>query len=194
VVAKLTSISVSAPVPALAPTFGSNGLITLSADAALNANRLCGVTTGKSSDATDCGSGGDWLPNSARPTGSPVAVLHTDGGGFQIFTTWYSPPAANWDNCAGSSTNGDSYVTVHEFLSSGTWAQVYGMKIAHQYVTGVQFLGTTLFITSGDGNAPSAPGGDGSLGQTFVSVDKAMQNLIGDRFIRTAWTERIDAE
>jgi hypothetical protein len=194
VVAKLSSISDKAPVPTLDQTFGSNGLIKLSADADSSANRLCGVTTLKMSDATDCGPDGSWLPNSARPTGSPVAVLHTDGGGFQIYTTWYSPPGNNWDNCRNSPTNGDSYVTVHEFLSNGTWAQVYGMKLAHEYVTGVQFLGTTLFITSGDGTAPRTPSELDNFGQTFVSVEKSMLNLIGDRFIRTAWTERIDAE
>jgi hypothetical protein len=194
VVAKLTSIGSVAP--ALDQTFGTSGLIQLSADATSIANRLCGVTTtGKTSAGTDCGSDGSWLSTSARPTGTPVAVLHSDGGGFQIYTTWYSPPTANWDNCPASSTNGDSYVTVHEFLSNGTWAQLYGMKIQHQYVTGVQFVGTTLFITSGDGTVPQvAGGGDGSLGQTFSSVEQSIRNLLGDRFIKTAWSERIDAE
>ena len=193
VVAKLTSIGSVAP--ALDATFGTSGLIQLSADASSNANRLCGVTTtGKSSAATDCGPDGSWLPESARPTGTPVAVLHADDSGFQIYTTWYTPPAASWDNCPASPTNGNSYITLHEFLSNGTWAQVYGMKIAHQYVTGVQFVGTTLFITSGDGSSPQVPGGDGSFGQTFSPVDQAMRNLIGDRFIKTAWAERIDAE
>ena len=193
VVAKMTSNSIKAPVPALDPTFGDNGLIKLSAEAP-EANRLCGVTTGKTGNATTCGPDGSWLPKTARPTGSPVAVLRGDGGGFQIYTTWYSPPAPSWDNCQGSSTNGDSYVTVHEFLANGTWAQIYGMQILHQYVTGVQFLGTSLFITSGDGTVPETPNGIGNFGQTFTSVDKSMKNLIGDRFIRTAWTERIDAE
>jgi hypothetical protein len=193
VVAKLTSIGSVAP--ALDASFGTSGTIQLSADASSTANRLCGVTTtGKSSAATDCGPDGSWLPESARPTGTPVAVLHADGGGFQIYTTWYTPPATNWDNCPASATNGSSYVTVHEFLSSGTWAQVYGMKIEHQYVTGVQFVGKTLFITSGDGSAPQVPGGEGSLGQSFSPVEQAMQNLVGERFVRTAWSERIDAE
>jgi hypothetical protein len=122
-----------------------------------------------------------------------VAVLRSDGSGFQIFTTWYTPPAANWDNCVDSLTNGNSYVTLHEFLSNGTWAQIYGMQIQHQYVTGVQFVGTTLFITSGDGTAPSPPPNP-DLGQSFVSVDQVLKSMAGDRFVKTAWTERIDAE
>jgi len=84
------------------------------------------------------------------PTGTPVAVLRTDGTGFELFTTWYDPPKANWDNCAASSTNGNSYITVHQFLSAGTgsWSQIYGIQIPQQYVTGVQFAGNTLFITT----------------------------------------------
>jgi hypothetical protein len=62
-------------------------------------------------------------------------------------------------------------------------------------VTGVQFVGTTAFITSGDGSAPSAPsGGTGDLGQAFVSVDQVLKSLAGDRFVKTAWTERLDAD
>jgi hypothetical protein len=157
---------------------------------------LCGVTTtGKTSAASDCGAGGSWLPNNARPTGTPTAIIRSDGAGFQILTTWYTPPAANWDNCETSSTNGNSYITLHEFLSAGTWAQLLGFEIQHQYVTGVQFVGTTAFITSGDGKAPSAPGGGtGDLGQAFVSVDQVLKSLAGDRFVRTAWTERLDAD
>ena len=192
VVAKLSTIGNNPP--ALDATFGSGGSVQLSADAPLIANRLCGVTTaGKTSAATDCGNGGSWLPNSARPTGTPVAVIRSDGTGFQILTTWYDPPAANWDNCPDSSTNGNSYVTLHEFLSNGTWAQLYGLQIQHQYVTGVQFVGTTLFITAGDGTSPFTPPG-GNLGQNFISANQSHQSLSGDRFIKTAWTERLDAE
>ncbi|MGO9665471.1 MAG: hypothetical protein ACLP66_19420 [Polyangia bacterium] len=192
VVAKLSTIGNNPP--ALDPTFGSNGSIQLSTDTP-GINGLCGVTTGRAPGAVDCGSGGSWMPNTARPTGTPVAVIRSDGTGFQILTTWYDPPKANWDNCPNSSTNGNSYVTLHEFLSGGTWAQLYGMQIQHQYVTGVQFVGTTLFITSGDGSAPWAPTANGgNLGQGFVSVDQVMKSLSGDRFIRTAWTERLDAD
>jgi hypothetical protein len=191
VVGRLTSIGANPPT--LDQTFGTSGLIQLSADAT-GANQLCGVTvTGKLGTASDCGAGGSVLPTSARPTGTPVAVLRSDGSGFQIFTTWYTPPAANWDNCVDSLTNGNSYVTLHEFLSNGTWAQIYGMQIQHQYVTGVQFVGTTLFITSGDGTAPSPPPNP-DLGQSFVSVDQVLKSMAGDRFVKTAWTERIDAE
>jgi hypothetical protein len=191
VIKKLTAIG-NTP-PAADATFGTNGEIQLSADATLTTNRLCGVTTtGKASAASDCGSGGSWLPNEARPTGTPVAVLRGDGAGFQIYTTWYKPPAANWDNCPSSSTNGDSYITLHEVLANGTWAQLYGMKIQHQYVTGVQFVGTTLFITSGDGTTPGGPDANSNFGQTFAPVQQALQSLAGDRYVRTYWTERLD--
>jgi hypothetical protein len=196
VVAKLTTIGNNPP--ALDPTFGTSGLIQLSADASSAANRLCGVaTTIKTSVATDCGSGGSWLPNNARPTGTPVAVLLTGGSGyqgFQLFTTWYTPPAANWDNCPGSSTNGNSYITVHEFHADGTWAQIRGLSIQHQYVTGVQFVGTTLFITGGDGTNPQAPP-TFNLGQTFsIASPQGLGGTAGERFVRTDWTERLDVD
>jgi hypothetical protein len=192
VVAKLTANGNNPP--ALDPTFGTGGLIRLSADATSPANRLCGVATEiKTSSATSCGSGGVPLPASARPTGTPVAVLRSDGSGFQVYTTWYTPPATNWDNCPLSSTNGNSYVTLHEFLSNGTWAQLYGHAYEHQYVTGVQFVGTTLFITAGDGTPPQQPDVP-DLGQTFVSVNQVLKSMAGDRFVKTAWTERLDAE
>jgi hypothetical protein len=193
VILKLSSIGNNPPAPD--PIFGSGGSIQLSADALLTSNRLCGITSGKASAAGDCGTGGSWLPNSARPTGTPVAVLRSDGGGFQILTTWYTPPADNWDNCATSATNGNSYVTLHEFLSNGAWQQIVGIEIPHQYVTGVQFVGTTLFITAGDGTAPGAPDpsqGGNNFGQNFQSVNQVLRTLTGDRFVRTAWTERLD--
>ena len=194
VVAKLTSIG-SAP-PALDQTFGSSGLIKVVGDASLgNSNRLCGVTTvGKTSAASDCGSGGSWLPATARPTGTPVAVVRTDGTGFQLFTTWYDPPQANWDTCPESATSGNSYVTLHEFLSTGTWAQIAGREYPHQYVTGVQFVGATIFITFGTNSTTPSPTTD-NFGQNFQPItSQSLSALSGDRFIKTAWTERIDAE
>ena len=156
VVAKLSSIGSSPARPG--PTFGYSGLIKLvGGSRSGQCNGLCGVTTaGKASAATDCGSGGSWLPATARPTGTPVAVLRSDGTGFQLFTTWYDPPTANWDNCPAER---DQRQQLHHCARvpvrrTGTWAQIYGMQIPHQYVTGVQFVGTTLFITYGDGTAP----------------------------------------
>jgi hypothetical protein len=196
VVAKLTTIGNNPP--ALDPTFGTSGLIQLSADASSATNKLCGVaTTIKTSVATDCGAGGSWLPNNARPTGTPVAVLLTGGTGFQgfqLFTTWYTPPAANWDNCPGSSTNGNSYITLHEFHADGTWAQIAGVPIQHQYVTGVQFVGTTLFITGGDGTNPQTPQ-TFNLGQAFsIASPQGLGGTAGERFVRTDWTERLDVD
>jgi hypothetical protein len=126
-----------------------------------------------------------------------VAVLLTGGSGyqgFQLFTTWYTPPAANWDNCPGSSTNGNSYITLHEFHADGTWAQIAGLQIQHQYVTGVQFVGTTLFITGGDGTTPQTPQ-TFNLGQTFsIASPQGLGSTASERFVRTDWTERLDVD
>ena len=85
---------------------------------------------------------------------------------------------------------------MHQFLApgSGGWKQLYGVKISQQYVTGVQFAGTTLFITYGDGTAPGTPTGLGNFNQSFISASHSMGRLAGDRFVRTAWTERLDGE
>ena len=198
VVARLLSVVPSSGTTAPAPTkdtsFGTGGSITLAAGPS---GQLCGVTaTGRTSTDSSCGSGGSTLPATARPTGTPVAVLRSDATGFQLYTTWYDPPKANWDNCAASATSGNSYITVHQFLTagSGSWAQLYGWMIPHQYVTGVQFAGTTLFITYGDGGAPGTPQ-PGTFNQTFLTPSQShMGRLAGDRFVRTAWTERLDAE
>ncbi len=194
VIGKLSSIG-SAP-PALDPTFGTSGLIKLAADTSQGtSNRLCGVTTvGKTSSASDCGTGGSWLPATARPTGTPVAVVRTDGTGFQLYTTWYDPPKANWDTCPESATSGNSYVTLHEFLSNGIWAQIAGREYPHQYVTGVQFVGTTLFITFGTNTTTPSPTTD-NFGQAFFPVTPQSESVLaGDRFIKTAWTERMDVD
>jgi hypothetical protein len=199
VVAKLSSIG-NAP-PAKDESFGTSGMIKLVADASLGAaNRLCGVTAvGKTSADTDwCpldakGNPG-WLPETARPTGTPLAVIRSGEDGFQIFTAWYDPPKANWDTCPESSTSGNSYVTLHEFLSNGTWAQIAGKIYPHQYVTGVQFVGTNLFITFGTNGSPPNSN-DESFGQSYKPVTPQNMNfLAGDRYIRTAWSERLDAE
>ncbi len=192
VVARLLSVGNTPPAPILDTKFGTGGLFTLRAG-----QELCGVTTGRAStDASCSANGGVALPTTARPTGTPVAVLLSDGTGFQLYTTWYTPPADSWDNCAASSTNGNSYITVHQFLApgSGGWKQLYGVKISQQYVTGVQFAGTTLFITYGDGTAPGTPTGLGNFNQSFISASHSMGRLAGDRFVRTAWTERLDSE
>jgi hypothetical protein len=194
VIGKETSIG-SAP-PALDQTFGTSGLIKLAADTSQGTtNRLCGVTTVvKTSSASDCGTGGSWLPSTARPTGTPVAVVRTDGTGFQLYTTWYDPPKANWDTCPESATSGNSYVTLHEFLSNGTWAQIAGREYPHQYVTGVQFVGSTLFITFGTNATTPNPTTD-NFGQTFSAVTpQSLSALSGDRFIKTAWSERMDVD
>jgi hypothetical protein len=194
VIKKLTANGNSAPIPDAA--FGENGAITLLADPSSSpaANRICGVNTEIKKDVdTGCGAGGELLPAGARPTGTPVGVIRADGAGFQIYTTWYKPPADNWDNCPTSSTTGTSYVTLHEVLANGTWAQLYGIKIEHQYVTGVQFVGTTLFITAGDGTAPWTPPNE-NFGQTLQTVPQSLSSLAGDRYVRTAWTERLDVD
>jgi hypothetical protein len=194
VIEKLTSIG-SDP-PDTDTTFGNQGFITLNAGENCTGNEcLCGKKTlvTDSVPSQGCGTDGSLLPHRARPTGTPVAVLRYDGRGFQLFTTWYAPPADNWDNCPNSDTNGTSYITVHEFLDNGTWTQLAGVPITRQYVTGVQFVGTTLFVTYGTNDTPPGPpDGLGNLGQTFVSVDQKLRSLAAERFIRTAWTERLD--
>ena len=173
--------------------FGTNGVITLEVGRT-DVLGICGVTTsGKSSTDATCGSGGSFLPATARPSAAPNAIIRSDGQGFQVITVWYVPPAANWDTCAGSGTDGKSYIVLHEFLMGGGWVQVFGQEIPHELVTGVQFVGTNMFYSTSDaGGGSSEPTPiQGNFGQTFRPALSRAGGVQSERFTKTAWSDRL---
>jgi hypothetical protein len=184
----------SPPRLASSEPFGTGGIITLTAGRQDHLG-ICGVTTaGKTALGSTCGDGGVWLPATARPSGRPTAIIRSDGAGFQVVTLWYDPPAANWDTCPGSPTDGKSYIVLHEFLAGGGWVQVLGKEIPHDMVTGIQFVGSNIFYSTGDAGGGGAGGDLVNFGQQYRPALSRVGTRPGERFQRTAWTERIDVE
>jgi hypothetical protein len=180
----------------------SSGQIVLSTDPAASANnRICiqtvdggtgavnAFTNGTKTATQSCAdAGGIPLTNSARPVGTPTAILRSDGLGFQVVTSWYDPTAMTNDCSGGGQFNyGQSYITVHEFGASGTYFQIAGVAINNAVLTGVAFVGTGLFV---DGiNAASTPSAI-NIGETFSPTQQILNNASSERYTRTSWTER----
>jgi hypothetical protein len=182
--------------------FDAHGQIVLTVDPAASANnRICiqsissGTTvaftdSAKKMNQTCAEAGGEPLPSTARPVGTPTAILRGDGLGFQIITSWYDPTTMTNDCSGGSEFDyGKSYITVHEFGADGTWYQIAGVTVNNAILTGATFVGTGLFI---DGiNGSSAPESL-SIGESFSTMQQINNNSAPDRYLRTSWTERLD--
>jgi hypothetical protein len=179
-----------------------SGQIILSLDThATAANRICiqtetentpnDFTDGlKKASQTCAEANGEPLPSTARPVGTPTAVLRADGLGFQVITGWYDPTVRS-NNCSSGHTfyYGKSYVTVHEFGADGTWYQLAGVAIDNAVLTGTSFIGTGLFV---DGiNAASTPQAI-NIDETFSSVQQSSNSKGAERYSRTSWSERLD--
>ena len=134
--------------------------------------------------------GGTLMPETTRPVGTPIAVLRSDGLGFQVITSWFDPSAAANDCSGGKQYNyGTSYVTVHEFGADGSYYQIAGLTLTDTVLTGVAFIGTGLFV---DGiNAASTPSAI-NIGETFSTMQQAQNNNSPERYARTSWSERVD--
>jgi hypothetical protein len=190
------------PVPVASYGSSGNGQIILSTDPSASAsNRICIQTTNSTSftgsrntkTATQScqDAGGAPLPSSARPVGTPLVVMRSDGLGFQAIVSWFDPTTSSND-CSGSNSYnyGTSYVTVHEFGASGAFYQIAGFTYAKTVLTGATFVGTSLFL---DGiNAAAVPQSLSFGNQTFSKMQDAANNPGADRYVRTTWTERVD--
>jgi hypothetical protein len=201
VVTKLDG-NVSPPVMVTAyNSLESTGQIIFSLDPSATASkRICIQTTtsGTLNTFTDgykkanqsCpDANGEPLPSTARPVGTPTAVLRADGLGFQIITGWYDP-AVRSNNCSSGNTfnYGKSYVTVHEFGADGTWYQLAGVAVDNAVLTGTAFIGTGLFV---DGiNAASTPQSI-NINETFSSVQQSSNSTGAERYSRTSWSEQM---
>jgi hypothetical protein len=186
--------------PVLVPSYGGSGKIILSTDhTAAATNRICLQSTntttfseGLKTMTQDCStaSGGNVLPEAARPVSTPTAILRSDGLGFQIITSWYDATAMANDCSSGHQFNyGTSYITVHEFGADGTWYQIAGFTLERTVLTGVAFVGVGLFV---DGiNPGSAPEGLG-IGESITKMQQILNNSAQERYTRTTWSERVD--
>jgi hypothetical protein len=202
----VTKVDANVSPPVIVTSYNklsATGQIILSASSSASAeNRIClqstsgGSATAFTSNMKTSGQscadvGGTYLPEAARPVGTPTIVLRSDGLGFQAITAWYAPAAAaDANNCSsGSYDYGTSYVTVHEFGADGTWFQMAGVTLTSTALTGLTFVGTGLFV---DGIINSATPQSISIGETFSKTQQVLNGDSGlDRYTRTSWTERL---
>ena len=125
------------------------------------------------------------IPNDARPTATPMAVLKADGSGFQIFTLWYS----------GSNTGcgqGVTYLTLHEITSIGGVTVKAGLTLTNQPVTSAIITGDkVLFSKRGTNGAAELVDITSQLNQTFVVGGAISPNTLngGLRYKQTGWNE-----
>lgn len=149
--------------------FGTAGKIVLTAG---QADGLCGMTNPGGGCATP-------LPASARPMGTPTAILKRDGSGFQIISLWYVPDA---NGCS----KGTTYLALHEVVN-GAATQKQGLKIANEPVTSPVVAAGRIFVISSQG----AMSIDGDLAATFVpGTAQSPRSGVGvGRFNILGWTE-----
>ncbi|MBN2573754.1 MAG: hypothetical protein JXP73_04250 [Deltaproteobacteria bacterium] len=180
----------------------ASGQIVLSTDATTASDRICVqsddgsgglnqfANNAKTEGQTCADVGGTDMPATARPVGTPLAVLRADGLGFQVITSWYDWNA-HANDCSGGKQfdYGTSYITVHEFGADGTWYQVAGIPIGGTVVTGVGFVVTGLFV---NGINPSATPQSLNIGQSFSTMQQMLNNAGLERYGRTSWSERLE--
>jgi hypothetical protein len=186
----VTRLNSASSPPAVDATFNTTGQIVLTLNSSATTNRICLNTTIK--DGTITCPDGAVVPSTARPMGTPTAILRPDGLGFQVITTWYDATAIS-NNCSSGHqfSVGTSYITVHEFDYNGAWYQIAGMTVAGSVVTGVAFAGTGLFV-DGILNGGGGVAGQTIAGQTFGSAQQLANGSSLERYTRTNWTERLD--
>jgi hypothetical protein len=138
------------------------------------------------------------MPEKARPVGTPMAVLRSDGLGFQVITGWYDAsdaPSGMVNVCAdgdpSSFDKGTSYITVHEFRTNGAYYQIVGQTIENAVLTGGTFVGTGLFV-DGIGVSPELTPQAINLGEKFSTNQQMLSANAIERYTRTTWTERVD--
>jgi hypothetical protein len=188
--------------PRVVTSYNNTGQIILSTDEGTpDVNRICLQTTNttnftdglKTKNQSCTAAGGGLLPPTARPVGTPTAVLRSDGLGFQVIASWYDATASA-NNCSGGAYDynyGTSYITVHDFGIDGTWYQIAGVTLTNTALTGATFIGAGIFV---DGIMSASGGGPQSisqyLGESFVSAQQLMNGGAAlERYSRTSWSE-----
>jgi hypothetical protein len=119
-------------------SFGSGGTLTLSAGVD---KAMCALTDNTGACTTT-------LPTTARPMGTPIAILKADASGFVIISTWYVPDQAG---CS----KGTTYLQVHQLSAvsngAGSVTLKQAIKIADEPVTSPIVVGGKIVILSANG-------------------------------------------
>jgi len=126
----------------------------------------------------------DFIPVEARPTGTPLAILKSDGTGFQFMVLWYIPPKNGCDK-------GTTYLTLHNVnvgLPTNIVTQLKGITLSNEPVTSTVISGEkVVFIDSKGVNDVT-----GNLGMTFTvggALGAGPATGGGLRYNTTGWTE-----
>jgi len=205
------SVTSSPPTPDL--SFFSSGQITLQTCGASSTANTCicvqgmtgtvvndfsGGASGKPESQSCQAAGGTNMSTGARPVGTPMAVVRSDGLGFQVITGWYDATATKKAECTGGNpslfSEGTSYITVHEFRIEGgvwAWSQKAGLKLDNAVLSGGAFVGAGLYV-DGIGVTPDVTPRSIRLGESFSTMQQLMNSTGGPRYTRTTWTERFE--
>jgi hypothetical protein len=112
-----------------------------------------------------------------------MVILKQDGQGFLVFTVWYKPATC---------TKGQTFLTLHQIQTTGSWSQRSGMLIANEPVTGVAVVGgKVVYVSStptGEPRVSEVP--STQLGLSVVLGGKAGETAPGDGKLRgLSWSE-----
>jgi hypothetical protein len=126
------------------------------------------------------------LPDGTRPSSTPLAILKSDGSGFQFLVTWYN--VGKTQQC----DVGRSFITLHEYsTTTNALKQLQGFEVSHEPITGVTLVGGNFTF-----GAPGGPNFNLSqyLSQTLsegLAGPKSADPFLtgGDRFRRLSWSE-----
>jgi hypothetical protein len=152
------------------PSFGTGGKMVMTVGATTS---MCAIT-----DAT----GANCLltmPASARPMGTPLAVLKQDGSGFLTLSTWYVPAASG---CG----KGTSYMQIHQY-SAGQTTLKQALKVGDEPVASPIVVGGKIMVMSASGPVVI----NGSVLQNFVvgTSTPANNGVSAEPFKILGWTE-----
>jgi hypothetical protein len=153
------------------PTFGTSGKLVLTVGAS---SSLCAITdtTGATCQLA--------LPLSARPMGTPLAVLKQDGSGFLTLSTWYVPAASG---CG----KGTSYLQIHQYSTSGQVTLKQALKVGDEPVASPIVVGGKIMVMSSTGPVVI----NGSVLQNFVvgTSTPANSGVSAEPFKILGWSE-----
>jgi hypothetical protein len=135
---------------------------------------LCGVSNAA---GTACNT---IMPAGARPNATPLAVLRSDGQGFDIISTWYLPAV---NGC----TDGVTYLNILEVNVNGTYSLRYAAQLASEPVTSTVFVGGKLMFAAQSGVTDLSSMLPAAI--KFNATGTGTLGVLPERFRRLGWTE-----
>ncbi|HXI59832.1 MAG TPA: PilC/PilY family type IV pilus protein, partial [Polyangia bacterium] len=153
-------------------TFGVNGTVTLTVAIS---PQLCGISD---LAGTLCQV---QLPATARPLGTPLAILKQDGSGFLILSNWYSPDPKG---CS----KGTTYLQIHQVsVPSGVVTMKQALQVSDEPVSSPIVAGNKIVIITSTGPMVLS----GNVTQTFVAGQSSptLTGAAAEPFKILGWSE-----